>query len=232
MSSTATLLGSLGRAVSSAKARTADRVQTLENSWAAEFAAEQTRGLVRQVFIPGWPRPARQVVFSGVDDGDGVETVCGRVALELARQVPARICMVEAQQGIGSAKLVRDPAEEPDLGIPGQRIAKNLWLIPPEDFLGCAEDEASIFRMRDRLVELRRCFEYAVIHAAPALHHGITALLAHVADGVVLVVNAGETRKIAAQKAKAVLQTANARLLGTVLNRRTFPIPERLYRRF
>jgi len=27
------------------------------------FGEEQIRGLVRQVFLPGWPKPARQVVF-------------------------------------------------------------------------------------------------------------------------------------------------------------------------
>jgi hypothetical protein len=36
--------------------------------WNSEsFAEEQIRGLVRQVFLPGWPKPAHQVVVSPVD---------------------------------------------------------------------------------------------------------------------------------------------------------------------
>jgi len=116
--------------------------------------------------------------------------------------------------------------------IPGYRIAKNLWAITAEEFLGVSRDDISVFLIRDRLAALRRDFEYAVINAAPALHHGETALLGQVADGVVLVLNAEETRRVSALKAKAVLRTANARLVGMVLNRRTFPIPERLYQRF
>src|SRR5579862_3929669 len=92
MSSTAGLLESLGRVVASSKARTAEREHVAENSWARDFAAEQTRGLVRQVFFPGWPRPAKQVVFSGVDQAVGVAAVCMRVAQELGRQIPAKVC--------------------------------------------------------------------------------------------------------------------------------------------
>jgi protein-tyrosine kinase len=239
MSSTAGLLGTLGRAVASTKTRSVVREQITETSWAEDFAAEQTRTLVRQVFFPGWPRPARQVVFSGVDDSEGVAAVALRVALELGRQVPAKVCAVEARrdsEAYGLSALAQ--VDSVDVGeqaaasdAPGLRIAKNLWLISEPEFRGRLQEELSVFGMRDRLLELRRSFEYAVICAAPALRCGETALLGHVADGVVLVLNAEETRRISAQKAKAVLQRSNARLVGIVLNRRSFPIPERLYRR-
>jgi len=241
MSNTAGLLGSLGRVVESTKVRTAERTRAAKSSWAQDFAAEQTRGLVRQVFFPGWPRPARQVVFSGVDEADGVAQVCLRVAQELARQVPAKVCIVQAdrdrQDCIGwhglMQRIPRVDSEDANWkNIPGYRIAKNLWAITAEEFLGVSRDEVSVFLIRDRLAALRRDFEYAVINAAPALHHGETALLGQVADGVVLVLNAEETRRVSALKAKAVLRAANARLVGMVLNRRTFPIPERLYQRF
>jgi Mrp family chromosome partitioning ATPase len=51
------------------------------------------------------------------------------------------------------------------------------------------------------------------------------------ADGVVLVLEANSTRRVTAKKAKQALEAANVRILGTVLNNRTFPIPEGLYRR-
>jgi Mrp family chromosome partitioning ATPase len=35
---------------------------------------------------------------------------------------------------------------------------------------------------------------------------------------------------VAARKAKQTLEAANVRVLGTVLNNRTFPIPEKIYR--
>ena len=46
--------------------------------------------------------------------------------------------------------------------------------------------------------------------------------------------NCGDTRLRrragAARKAKQALEAANVRVLGTVLNNRTFPIPEKIYR--
>jgi len=48
---------------------------------------------------------------------------------------------------------------------------------------------------------------------------------------VVLVLEANATRRVAALSAKEALEAAGVRLLGTVLNDRTFPIPEKLYRK-
>jgi Mrp family chromosome partitioning ATPase len=46
----------------------------------------------------------------------------------------------------------------------------------------------------------------------------------------VLVLEANSTRRVAARKAKQALEASSVRVLGTVLNNRTFPIPEKIYR--
>ena len=58
------------------------------------FGDEQVRSLVRQVFLPGWPKPARQVVFCAVEDGD-VAGICLRVSQTLAAQIPGNVALVE-----------------------------------------------------------------------------------------------------------------------------------------
>src|SRR5438552_19197927 len=64
--------------------------------WSPEtFGDEQVRSLVRQVFLPGWPKPARQVVFCAVEDGDVAE-ICLRVGQVLAAQIPGNVALVEA----------------------------------------------------------------------------------------------------------------------------------------
>jgi len=50
-------------------------------------------------------------------------------------------------------------------------------------------------------------------------------------DGVVLVLKANTSRRESARKAVQDLQTAKVRVLGAVLNQRTFPIPESIYRK-
>jgi Mrp family chromosome partitioning ATPase len=56
-------------------------------------------------------------------------------------------------------------------------------------------------------------------------------LLSRWTDGVVLVVEANATRRDAARRVKEILDAAGVSLLGVVLNNRTFPVPEAIYRR-
>ena len=73
-------------------------------------------------------------------------------------------------------------------------------------------------------------FAHVVISAPPIGLYTDAALLAQKTDGIVLVLEANATRRMAALKAKQALMASNVRVLGTVLNNRTFPIPEKVYR--
>jgi receptor protein-tyrosine kinase len=84
----------------------------------------------------------------------------------------------------------------------------------------------------ERLIEdLRKDFTYIVIDAPPLNEYDDASLFARMADGLVLVLKAHETRREAAQRAKEMLDASGIPILGAVLNNRTFPIPESLYRR-
>jgi Mrp family chromosome partitioning ATPase len=50
-------------------------------------------------------------------------------------------------------------------------------------------------------------------------------------DGVLLVLEAGKTRRHVAIRAKKELEEAGGKLLGVVLNKRRYHIPERVYKR-
>jgi hypothetical protein len=211
-----------------------------ETTWdAADFAREQIRGLVRKVFFPGWPQPARQVVFSAADPEIDVTGLCMRTAHALAAENAGRVCLVEAdfhsralEQSYGRTSTDGGDCS----GTAGAmrksspQISDNLWLVPADAFLGSAENAHSAPWLRSRLGELRRAFDFAVVHAGPVSGPGGTALLAHLADGLVLGLEAHRTRRLASQKVKEQLQAVNVRVLGIVLSGRRFPIPEMLYR--
>jgi Mrp family chromosome partitioning ATPase len=55
--------------------------------------------------------------------------------------------------------------------------------------------------------------------------------MGHLADGIVLIVEANHTKRESVRQAKKHLETAQVQLLGAVLDQRTFPIPEFLYRK-
>ena len=82
-----------------------------------------------------------------------------------------------------------------------------------------------------RMTELRAEFDYVLVDGPPVNRYADATVLGKLADGVVLVVQANSTHREAARKAKETLAAANIRLLGAVLNKRTFPIPAALYRK-
>jgi Mrp family chromosome partitioning ATPase len=203
------------------------------------FAEEQIRGLVRQVFLPGWPRPAHQVVFSSVDPETDISAICMQVGLALSAQVPGTTCLVEAnrsgpelQQVLAKNGLDLCPNQDRSVMRDLSRGHSNeLWLVSRSVFPGENENCWSGPWLRDRLAELRRTYDYTVLYGPPAGTCGEAALLASLCDGMVLVLEANSTRRVAAQKVKEKLHAANARLLGVVLSERTFPIPEAIYRK-
>lgn len=85
--------------------------------------------------------------------------------------------------------------------------------------------------IRNLFEQLCERYDHVLIDAPAVNCHPDAQLLAPMVDGVVLVVRAGRTSREAAAQARKRLQLAGARLLGVVLNDRTYPLPEFLYRR-
>ncbi len=203
------------------------------------FAEEQIRGLVRQVFLPGWPKPAHQVVFSPVDPETDISTICMQVGLALSRQVSGTTCLVEANPSSPGLEQILErngldlvPNQESSaLRDSSRRLSNQLWLVPRRVFLAENENGWSGPWLRDRLAELRQTFDYTILYGPPAGPCSEAALLASLCDGMVLVVQANSTRRVTAQRVKEKLHSVNARLLGAVLSERTFPIPETLYKK-
>src|SRR5580692_2399437 len=81
------------------------------------FAEEQIRGLVRQVFLPGWPKPAHQVVLSPVDSETDISSICMQVGLALSAQVRGTTCLVEAN--------LNSPGLEPVVANNGHDLIAN-----------------------------------------------------------------------------------------------------------
>jgi protein-tyrosine kinase len=203
---------------------------------------EESMKLVQRLFLlPGADAP-RVVVFCGVETGDGATWICSRAGEALASQVDASVCLVDANlrtpflherfgtdslRGLTEAILQSSPVRDFAHRLNGG----NLWLLPCGSI---ASDPSSLLtseRFRSRIAELRADFDYVLIDGPPANLFADASVLGKLADGVVLVVQANSTRREVAKKAKESLELANVRVFGTVLNKRTFPIPESLYRR-
>jgi non-specific protein-tyrosine kinase len=76
-------------------------------------------------------------------------------------------------------------------------------------------------RMVEIIALLRAGAEYVLIDTPPIIAVTDAAVLAPRVDGVLLVVNAGKTRRDLAVKARDMLRQVNANILGVVLNNAT-----------
>ncbi len=85
--------------------------------------------------------------------------------------------------------------------------------------------------MRSRIKELRQEFDYVLVDAASLDLYTDGIVLAGASDGLILVLGANSSRREAARNVVEELKAANVPLLGAVLNKRAFPIPEFIYRK-
>ena len=175
------------------------------------------------------------MVFSAIDPHTDVGEICMLVGHALADHVPGSIGVVDANpqaeiDAVGNSQKTAFTRERfGSLRNCSRQIAESMWLVPRDVFLG--ENGLSATWLRSSVGELRLDFDYTVFHGPPAGLYSEAALLGHLSDGVVLVLEANSTRRATAKKVKEMLHASNARLLGTVLCERTFPIPEGIYRR-
>jgi len=197
---------------------------------------EELRRFVRSVFLSSNGHEQREVMFCGVDGGSESSSVCARTARILAATSSKPVCIVEANlrsprlSGVFGIKRKVVPF---DHSIPTREqcslVAPNLWLTGV-NFLG--GDHGMMLpgaELKHRLAKLRDSFAYVLVDGPGASASEDVVILGQAAGVAILVIEANSTRKVAARKAKETLEQAGVRVLGSVLNNRTFPIPENLY---
>jgi succinoglycan biosynthesis transport protein ExoP len=198
--------------------------------------------LVQRLFstIGNGSDPKKVVSFSGISRDDRSSWICARAGEILAEQADTSVCLVDAnlsspqlhvhfaaanQFGLAEALTTHAPIR--NFGKP--LCGENLWLIPS----GLVKPGfcPSMERYRERFAELREAFDYILISAPSLSRETEATFIGQLADGVVLIVEANHTRRETVRCVKEQLKCAQVRLLGSVLDQRTFPIPEFLYRK-
>ncbi len=199
--------------------------------------------LVQRVFVlPSAAKTPGAVAFCGAEHGVGCSWICARAGESLAAQVPGTVCIVDANlRGRslhtffsmdvrpGLAEAIKEP--RPIVNFIRQANRHNLWVLTAGGSGNGENGALNPARLRARISELRTQFDYLLIDTPPIAEFSDGMLVAQIADGAILVVGSHSTRREAARAAKHSFDTAKIPVLGVVLNKRTYPIPERLYRR-
>ena len=201
---------------------------------------EETTKLVQRLFLlPGTEAP-RMVVFSGVEPGDGCTSICARAAETLVAMGEGPCCVVDANlrsPGVHEYFQIKNRSGLSEaLSQTGslcdftqQLYGGKLWVMTAGTTSSDPSTLLNSVALPVRLAELRKEFTYVLIDAPPVNLFSDAANLAKQSDGALLVLNSNSTRKEAARNSKELFEGAGVRVLGAVLNRRTFPIPQGLY---
>jgi Mrp family chromosome partitioning ATPase len=198
--------------------------------------------LVQRLFLSG-SRSARAVVFSAVEPGSGCTFICTRTAEILANHLEDPVCLVDAnfrsRRINDQFEIERQVASRRDEEWTFMPVSmnyvpaktSNLWLAVYRPTPADCPRLASLERFQALIDDLRKDFTYILIDAPPLSEYADASLFAKMADGLVMVLEANDTRRETAQKAKDILDASGGPVIGAVLNNRTYPIPEPLYRR-
>jgi protein-tyrosine kinase len=198
--------------------------------------------LVQSLFlIPGKACP-KSVAFTGVDSRSGVSTLAVAAAINLAKHTTGRVCLVDGNLrrpslhtrfGLSSLRGFVEAVLES--GAIDQFVQsteqRNLKVLTAGFHLSDPSLVLTSQRLKYRLAELCSEFDHVLLDVPSLGTHPDSVLLARLADGVVLVVEAGVTRRERAVKCKKMLDETGVKVLGAILNKRDFPIPDFVYRK-
>lgn len=203
-------------------------------------ADNSTLELVQRIFLEKTQDPPRVVVFASVDHGSGCSQIATSVAQTLAGRSLEPVCLVEANfrspalprmlgttnhQGLTSALLEQGGIHSYLKPV----CNSSVWLLSSGPIGEDSPDLLASRRMKARCAELRERFDFVIVDAPPMGCYTDAITLGRLCDGVVLVLEAGSTRRKAARAVVKKLRFSGVNILGAVLNKRTFPIPERIY---
>jgi capsular exopolysaccharide synthesis family protein len=182
------------------------------------------------------------ILFASAVPGEGTSTVALSTALALAQHRTEKVVLIDANLrspslhkafgidvsvGLGDVLLGSTPVTT----AVNNEISPGLSLLTAG---GAKESPAQLLTVasfQGIVVALMSLYDWIIIDSPPATTYPDVATIAAVAGGAMLVVEAEKTRQEVVEEAKRILDVSDAALLGAVLNRRRFHIPDFLYKR-
>jgi non-specific protein-tyrosine kinase len=189
-------------------------------------ASEAYRALRTNLSFYSLDKPLRTLVVTSPAAGEGKSTTAANLAVTMA-QSGRRTILVDCDlrrptlhelfglpMAPGLTNVVMD--EVGDLPLQ-QTAVDNLWLLSsgpkppnPADMLGA-------LRMEQIIAQLAQQADVVLFDAPPIMAASDAAILGAKTDGVLLVVQAGKTRRDHSERAREVLEKAGVRIVGAAL---------------
>ncbi|MCD4686223.1 MAG: CpsD/CapB family tyrosine-protein kinase [Anaerolineae bacterium] len=191
-------------------------------------AAEAYRTLRTNLMFYSVDRPINTLVMTSPAGSEFKSAAVANLAVTLAQGGHTTILVdcdlrepqqhtiwgVDNAEGLTSMLLDNVALENPPLQAVG---VENLHVLPSGTLPPNPADLVGAKRMDDVIAALKERADYVLFDAPPSLMVTDAALLGLKADGLLLVVRAGSSRRDHAARAKAELERVHVPIIGTVL---------------
>jgi capsular exopolysaccharide synthesis family protein len=184
----------------------------------------------------------KTIIFCSTDHGDGATTTATNFAAALTRDCEAKVLLVDinlrtpylhemfnVKQAPGFSDYIVNGGKQ--LGSVIRAGSNNFSIIPCGSYHSVPLSLFQADRFNQFLKEMQDRFDYVILDAPPLPSFSESRIICPKVDGVVLVVAAGKTRRQVALRAKQALEESGGRVLGVVINRRKYYVPEWIYKR-
>lgn len=193
------------------------------------FGAEAYRVLRNNLHYANPDMPVRRLLVTSAGPGEGKSTTAANLAVAMA-QGDRSVLLVEADLRRPSVHMLFRQPSSPGLSsyLVGDALLAAVLLksavanlsvvvsgpIPPNpaELLGSR-------RMHEFLNTVSERFDIVILDSPPALATSDACALAPHVDGVLLVVDSGQTPQVALRRTRERLEAVHGRILGAVLNR-------------
>jgi protein-tyrosine kinase len=179
----------------------------------------------------------RVVAFTAAAPGEGVTYVVNLIAKELALQTNKRVLRIDAaalrELHLADANYVARYCEETEV--------ENLLAISTTKSKAQTVTARGVSRANDFdsnpdyriacIKALRWNFDYVLIDCSSLAVSQDATTLAPLVDGISVVVKAGQTRSAQIKRSQKMIENADGKFLGFVLNQKRYPVPNWIYQR-
>ena len=172
-------------------------------------------------------RKLKRVLLTSAVAGEGKTFVAFNLAQSIAQQPDLRVLLVDADLRSprlhhlfgapicpGLSDYLRGDVDE--YAIVQKGMNESLFLIPGGSLVSSQSEVLRTERMKQLLNRVTPLFDWIILDSPPSLRADDAGILADLADGVLLVIQAGSTAAQIAERTAAEFQGKN--LLGVVLN--------------
>jgi capsular exopolysaccharide synthesis family protein len=184
----------------------------------------------------------KSILVTGAAHGSGVSTTAVSLATDLAKDSRHKVLLADANlrtPGLHDVFKIEFTDGVYDLlnkenghSLKFRKVGPgNLFLLPSGVNRTMENGYFESPRFDEFLQSSRKSYDYVILDSAPITGLPDSQAICARVDGVILVIEAGITRRQVALRAKRELEDAGGRLLGVVLNRRKYYIPKWIYRR-